>query len=701
MKDRTPDGLAGEVFPLDAGRSSITFAVGEDGRLHQLGFGPDAPRAAEVPLALYPLAYPTHGEEPLREPALRVTHADGAVSTRLVVRHVAVTSHARGPALRITLADRVAPLEVTLRLQAWPDDDVLEQWVEVTNRGSAPVTVHELAAAAPAFARVDPYLTHWSGGWAAEWTETTEPLTVGCKTVASAGGVRPSLHCPPIVLLHPDGPAAEEEGTVVAAVLAWGGDSRLDAEVTTHGQLRLLAGHQHRGAERRLDPGQTVDSVRSLWCWSDAGVGPTSRALHRFVRNHVVRDGHRSRARVVNTWEAVFFSLDPEVLRAQIDGAARIGGELFLLDDGWFGNAYQRTDDTQGLGDWEVNETVLPGGLQPIIDHTLAAGLRFGLWVEPEMVNPRSRLYEEHPDWVIGEPGREPRTERHQLVLDLCRPEVAEFVVGTIDRLLARHPDISYLKWDANRDITEAGSTGLAADRQSHLALDRVRATWRVMEAVARRHPDVEMMLCASGGGRSELGTLRWFHEVWTSDNTDPVERVRIQWGASHLLPASTLGAHVTRWGDRPLPFALAVALSGRFGFDLDLRRLSEAELDLCRQASADDDAIRSVVQHGDLFRLHSPIGSDRAALAYRSTAGDRWLVFAFVLPSSGDGRPVPPRLGIPGLGPGTPVLVHELTPGRRCSPTEGSVDTDGLLLDWPAGEAPVASIWEIRPIKS
>lgn len=681
-----------QLIEIRAGRTGLVLGVGGDGRLHQVGFGPGV-RAEEpaFPLALYPLAYPTFGEEPLREPALRVTHVDGATSTRLRFESASTWSHEHGDVHRVELVDRVAALPVSLCFRTWPEHDVLEQWVVVGNHGGGDVVVHEVAATAPALAGAAPHLTHWGGGWAGEWRPTTEALTFGTKVVASAGGVRPSLHLPPVVLVSPDGEPLEDHGVVGTCTVAWGGDVRVAAEVAPMGPWRLIAGHQGRGAERLVGPGEQFETPRAYWVWSDAGTGPASRALHRFARQHVVRDGTELRATVANTWEAVGFAFDEERLAVQIDRAAEVGAELFLLDDGWFGGRHPRDDDTTSLGDWSVDRSKLPHGLQPVIDRTLAAGLRFGLWVEPEMVNPVSELYEAHPDWVIAEPGRERREERNQLVLDVLQPEVRDFVAGVVHRVLAEHEGITYLKWDANRDLTEPGSTALPADRQSHLPVDRVRATWDVAEQVRLDHPQVELMLCASGGGRSDLGTLRWFQELWTSDNTDPVDRVRIQWGASHLLPASVLAAHVTHWGRRPIPFACAVALSGRFGFDLDLDALSDDDRATCAAASATYRRIRDLVQQGDLHRLVSPIGSTRGALAYVDPAGDRAVAFAFRLP--GD-EPGGEPIALPWLGDVTGWVVEDLTPGTA----PGAVaPLDPAGLAWPVGEAPVASVLELR----
>jgi len=700
--------MTGERIEIDGGRTGLVLGIGEDRRLHQLALGgPDA-RAAEqaFPTLLYPLAYPTFGEEVLREPALRVTHGTGSPSTRLVVDGWSEQLHPHGRVHRVELVDRVAPLVVTLCWRTWPAYDLVEQWVEVTNTGDAPATLHQAASAAPAMPGDDPWFTHWGGGWAHEWAETTEPVTPGTKSVASAGGVRPSLHRPPVALFAGSGRATETTGSVLAATLVWGGDTRFDAEMAMHRHCRLIAGIQHRGAERVLEPGERFTTPPAALLWSDDGVGPTSRSLHRWARDHRVRDGDRPRALVFNNWETMFFDLDVPKVDAVVDGAADLGAELFLLDDGWFGDRYPRDDDQQGLGDWSVDPAKFPDGLTPVVDHALASGLRFGLWVEPEMVNPTSELYEQHPDWVIHEPGRERREERQQLVLDVLQPEVRSFVVDVVDRALALHPGISYLKWDANRDVFEAGSPALPADRQSHLAVDRVRATNEIMAEVARRHPDVELMLCASGGGRSNLETLQWFHELWTSDNTDPVDRVRIQWGASHLLPASVLGAHVTRWGEKPVAFGCAVALSGRFGFDLDPRTLTEDERTAAVQAAETAKRIRGLVQFGDLHRLVSPVDGPLGALAYLdpnladATDADApcAAVFAYRLEDDeADAVPVP----LPGLDPDRRYVVEDATPGssergRAIERTGAELAAGGLT--WPEALAPSARVLVISP---
>ncbi len=601
------------------------------------------------------------------------------------------------PRTEIRLVDPDYPLEVRLYFDS-ENHGVLRQWVTVTNRQPDAVTLFEVAAASPLLGAASPHLTHYGGGdWSAEWTTTTELLTPGTKLVDSRGGVQPHLRACPFFLLAPEGPPQEASGTVVAGALAWGGNMRFAFERTTAATVRAWCGHNPMAAEYVLDPGSTFSTPEQIWAWSSEGVGPLSRRFHRWVRAGAVRDGDELRPIVVNNWEATFFSFDTNRLLGLIDEAADLGAELFLLDDGWFGTSHPRDDDSAGLGDWQVNEARLPGGLRPLIERAGERGIRFGLWVEPEMVNPRSTLYGDHPDWVVGHPKRRRREMRHQLVLDVLQPAVADFVLDVVDRTLAENPGISYLKWDANRFLTDPGSPTLAAGRQANYWVDHARSTWDLMATVAERHPEQTLMLCASGGGRVDLGSLRWFHEVWLSDNTDPVDRVRMQWAASHFLPANVVAAHVTRLGQRPIAFGCAVAMSARFGFDVDLEGLTDAERRVCRRAVALYRDVRPLVQLGDLWRLLPP--DERAALSYLSPDGHRAVVFGYQL---ADGTAGAGALRLGGLDPGqryevTAVDLAAPGPERNAEQWSGA-DLMERGLAWPLTAACTARIWVLGP---
>ena len=422
-------------------------------------------------------------------------------------------------------------------------------------------------------------------------------------------------------------------------------------------------------------------------------------AFHSWTKARVLRDPQRTRAIVANNWEATFFDFDEDRIKGLIKQSAELDAEVFLLDDGWFGTEHPRNDDEQGLGDWEINTDKLPNGLGSLAETAEQVGIRFGIWVEPEMVNPRSRLYSDHPDWAVRD-GRDPALHRNQLYLDPLLSDVTDFECNVIDQTLASAPSTSYVKWDANRPITDPGSGALPKDRQSNLFVDGVHRTWEVMRRVAETHPSVDLMLCASGGGRSDHGTLRYFHEFWTSDNTDPVTRIRMQWACLHFFPASAVAAHVTRWGERPLGFACAVALSARFGIDLDLTSLTDAEKDVLRTSVEMAKRTRDLVQFGKLTRLISPTdGTDgsRAALAF--TRDSDAVVFRYQIDSpTTDPAPLPQ---MDCFDPGLSYRVRrtELNETVRSSDEglHGGVEVDQMVQSWPLKEALSADIIEIR----
>ncbi len=698
--------------------AGISFEADRAGRLRQIGFRPradDGPRLERgaFPPEAFPLAYPAWGQDVSASPALRLTSHDG----RQTCYPVLAGYDRRADDHHIRLTDEPTRLTVDLRLRAYTDG-VIEQWTEIRHDQPGPVTLHAAAAAAPVLHVRKPWLTSFHGDWAAEWTESAGPVPIGETVIESFGAVRPCLQASPFVLIGPYGTVREEADTVLAGCLAWGGGIRLAVtrRVGRPDLMRLVCSQQQVGYV--LDPGQVFCTPRMIWAWSREGTRPLTHRLHRWVRAHAVRDGERIRPVVFNTWETTYCDFDQARLAGLMSGAGGLGAELFLLDDGWFGAEFPRNDDTAGLGDWEPDPAKLPDGLRGLTTTADQHGLRFGLWVEPEMVNPASRLYRSQPDWVVAEPGRPRREERNQFVLDLCLPAVRSFVTETVGRLLASNPGISYLKWDANRDFSEPGSTALPADRQGNVWIDTVLARWRAMAEVAERWPDIELMLCASGGGRTDLGTLRWFHEVWLSDNTDAVARLRMQWHAARFLPPQLLAAHVTRWGDQDIAFACAVAMGARFGFDLDPAALSPAELAVCRRATQLYLDVRDLVQLGDLFRLIAPDGpgsGGRAALAFSDPSRHRAVVFGYQITAAadeaaadaehpaarpGDARePPPPTCPVPWARADRQYRVQQLTltsaDGHVTRSGGGALLADGL--PWPLRAARTAVIWLVN----
>jgi alpha-galactosidase len=501
-------------------------------------------------------------------------------------------------------------------------------------------------------------------------------LTPGTKVLDSKLGVRADQFQNPNFILSLNGKATETSGDVLAGSLAWSGSFQFAFDDNAQG-VRALCGINPFMSAYHLKPDGTFTTPKMIWAWSDHGLGDMSRKLHDWARDFGLRDGHKTRAVLLNNWEATGFDFDFDRIASLFAPAKEIGTELFLLDDGWFGNQYPRVNDHAGLGDWQPNKKRLPNGLAPLAKAAVNAGLRFGIWMEPEMVNPNSELFHAHPDWVIRQPKRELELQRNQLVLDLTRPAVQQFEWNTISNILST-PDISYAKWDCNRYLTQPGSPYLAADRQSDLWIDYVQALYALMDKTATTFPNTEMMLCSGGGGRVDYGALKYFQEFWPSDNTDPVARVAMQWDYSYFFPPLAMASHVTHWGNRPMHFACSVAMSARFGMDLDLTKLSPQDQAICAGAISAYKRIREVTLLGDLYRLEDPHNHYRGALNYVAKDKARAVVFVFQL-QAGRNVVVRPQ----GLDPARRYTIHEMNPapGRAAMEQEGQTFTGAELM--------------------
>lgn len=675
------DGAAGpvvlppyETFGLSTKNFALDFEVGDDGRLYQRAIGA---RAEQEHLRRDDEFYPQAGDGYIWEPAVQVVHADGNTSTALLYEGITRTDEGTGrELLRIKLRDPAYPFEVALCFRVHRDHDVVEQWTETRHHEVGTVKLERMASSSLLLMPANLHLTHFYGDWANEMNPVTEPLTPGTKVLDSKLGVRAHQFGNPSFLLSLDGPVKEESGRVLGGSLAWSGSFQCAFDHTGH-RVRAVCGMNPFASAYHLKPDTTFATPVMIWVWSGAGAGEMSRKLHAWAREFGFRDGHETRAVLLNNWEATGFDFDFNRIAGLYEPAKQMGVELFLLDDGWFGNKYPRVNDKAGLGDWEPNRKRLPAGLAPLASQAVKSGLRFGIWIEPEMVNPKSELFERHPEWVIRQPKRELELQRNQLALDLTRPEVQEFEWKVIQDTLGV-PDVSYGKWDCNRYLTQPGSSWLGPERQSHLWIDYVRALYALMDRTAKAYPKTELMLCSGGGGRVDYGALRYFHEFWPSDNTDPVRRVSMQWDYSCFFPCMTLSSHVTHWGNRPMHFACAVAMSARFGMDLDLAKLPAQDRAICAGAISAYKRIREVTHLGELYRLERPHEAVRGALNFVAANRSRAVVFVFQLK---DGQPLPvlPQ----GLDPLKEYVVRELNPapGRGALPQEGKTFTGKELM--------------------
>lgn len=652
---------------------SLDFEVGSDDRLYQrvLEAGKDdRPQRGDE-------AYPQAGDGYIWEPALQVTHADGNTSTALLFDGVERIKEAEGRELvKIKLVDPAYPFQVTLCFRVHHDLDVLEEWTEIRHEESGAVKLDRMASTALDLPPQNVLLTHFHGDWADEMNPVSETLTPGTKILDSKIGVRAHQFGNPSFLLSFDGPINETSGRVLAGSLAWSGSFQCAFDHTGR-RIRALCGVNPYASTYALQPKSTFTTPVMIWVWSSNGAGEMSSKLHAWARDFGFRNGHEVRATLLNNWEATGFNFDFKRIADLFEPAKKLGFELFLLDDGWFGNKYPRINDHAGLGDWEPNRKRFPNGMAPLAQEAVKTGLRFGIWLEPEMVNPRSELFEKHPDWVIRQPKRELELQRHQLTLDLTRPEVQDYEWSIIKKTLSV-TDISYAKWDCNRYLTQPGSSYLGPDRQSHLWIDYVHALYALMDRTAKEFPKTELMLCSGGGGRVDYGALRYFHEFWPSDNTDPARRVIMQWNYSYFFPVMTLSSHVTHWGNRPMHFACTVAMSARFGMDIDLARLPDEDKAICAGAIGAYKKIRDVTHLGELYRLENPNDAVRGAINFVSKDRSRAVLFVFQL-KDGQALPAHPR----GLDPAKKYVIHELNPapGRAAIPQEGNTFTGEELM--------------------
>ena len=369
-----------------------------------------------------------------------------------------------------------------------------------------------------------------------------------------------------------------------------------------------------------------------MFTLSNNGIGEASRDIHDWARRYQLNMGMKDRLTLLNNWENTGFDFDQKSLAELMKDAKDLGVDMFLLDDGWFANKYPRKDDHAGLGDWEATASKLPDGIPGMVRDAKAAGVKFGIWVEPEMVNPKSELFEKHPEWVIMQPNRDTYYYRNQLVLDLSNPEVQDYVFGVIDRIMTENPDVAYFKWDCNSPITNIYSPYLK-EEQGHLYIDHVRGVYNVFSRVKAKYPTLPMMLCSGGGARMDYEALKYFTEFWCSDNTDPYERLYIQWSISKFFPAKAMGSHVTNWNNKAsVKFRTDVCSSCKLGFDIDLKSLSKDEYSFLQQAVANYHRLKNVILDGDQYRLISPYEKDHCALNYVSKDKKQAVLFAYDL---------------------------------------------------------------------
>lgn len=604
------------------------------------------------------------------EPGVKVRFPDGVRDAKLCYAGYTVSRDGTHDVLTIHMKDPHYSFEADLVYRVLPDLDLIERRACLRNAGAEDIQIEIVQSAVWSIPFHKDYrMTYATGKWESETQLRSALLTEGKKVIESRRGTT-SHHANPWFAID-NGRADEENGNVWFGALAWSGNWKITAEKTAFGHVRVVGGVNEFDFEWCLKPGETFETPVFTGGYSRDGFGGMSRKFHRYQLQHVLPSGPTGGLRKVlyNSWEATTFDIRVEEQLALARKAAKLGVELFVVDDGWFG---KRNDDKAGLGDWYVNTDKLPNGLGELIGPINAMGMDFGLWVEPEMVNPDSDLYRRHPDWVYHFPNRDRSTARNQLVLNLSKPEVKQYIVGFMTKLLSEN-NIKFIKWDMNRAFSEPGWPEAPPERQREIWVRHVNHLYEIWEELRREFPGVTFEACSSGGGRIDLGMLRYADQAWVSDNTDPFDRLSIQEGYSYVYCPKAMMNWVT---DSPshanhrktsLKYRFHSAMTGALGIGGNLNRWTDAELEEASVLIAAYKEIRPIVQHGRQYRLLSPSEGSLSAVQYVDDDRRESVLFVFLqVQQFGDGMP---RIRLSGLEPERVYRVQ----GDECFDMSGS----------------------------
>ena len=687
--------MRGEIVNISTPNTSLVLDAEKGGGLKILHYGDKMNDSDIANLkdagAINRDAYPVYGIQPQGEAALSVTHADGNMTTDVEVVDVKTSTVDGATVTTIAMRDKVYPFDLNVNYKTYPGEDVIETWVDVTNNEKGTVKLNRFMSGYLPVRYGDVWLSQLYGSWANEGKVDEAPLTHGVKMIKNKDGVRNSHTSHAEVMLSLDGKAQENSGRVIGAALCYPGNYKVFIDTDDSNYHHLFAGINEENSTYNLKKGENFKTPELALTYSDEGLSGVSRNFHRWGRNHRLHAGDKERKILLNSWEGVYFSINEEVMAGMMEDIASMGGELFVMDDGWFGDKYPRDVDNSSLGDWVVDTRKLPNGINGLLETAKKNGVKFGIWIEPEMTNSNSELYKKHPDWVLKAPHRDIVEGRGgtQLVLDLSNPQVQDFIYNLVDTMLTNNPEIAYIKWDANAPVMQYGSQTLPADRQSELSIRFHRGLTSVLQRIREKYPDVAIQACASGGGRANYGLLDYTDEFWVSDNTDALQRLGAQWGTSLFFPAVTMGSHIsavpnhTTYRVVPLKFRCDVAMTGRLGMEIQPRDMSAEDRDFCRRVIETYKGVRDVVQLGDLYRLVSPFDNRGAvSLMYVSPTKDK-AVYYWFRTNNDYSAPLVTRTPMEGLDPDASYKVTELNAiDQRPLASEGKVFTGKFLMD-------------------
>ncbi len=712
------------LFKLDTANTTYMIGITEDGYVGHVYYGRRLNRPGgeyllrakeyayilsvnarekEAFLSSFPFEYPTQWTGDLREGALDVMNEEGQCGCELFYRDYEITAGkpsleglpasfagegkaAEGVStLRLTLTDPVLEIDAELIYSVFEKEDVITRSVVIRNNSGKTRILQKVYSAS-----IDMDAGHYemlslTGSWARERHIRRRPVGIGKQSVGSIAGKSSHQENPFIALVTPG--AGQDTGEVYAMNFVYSGNFTAQVQVSQFDSLRMCMGINAENFSWTLESGDHFTAPEVVMTYSAQGLGQMTRHLHDFYRGHLIRSPylHKERPILINNWEATYFDFDTEKILSIARKAKESGIEMLVLDDGWFG---KRNSDTSSLGDWYVNENKIKGGIAALSDEIHKIGLKFGLWFEPEMISPDSDLYRAHPDWALQLKGRTATMSRQQYVLDLSRQEVRDYAYECVAKIL-RTAKIDYVKWDMNRELTDIGSAALPASRQQEVFHRYVLGVYEMQERLVTEFPDLLLENCSGGGARFDPGMLYYSPQIWRSDDMDPIERLRIQEGTALVYPLSCMGAHVccapNHTTARSVPFETRghVALSGTFGYELDITQIPEEDLEMIPGQIAEYHRYHGLIAEGDYYRIHSWSGEEPWDV-WGSVAKDRSeALYTFVQVLT---RPNvrSRRILLPGLEEDT---VYRLEGTEECY-TGGELAKCGILIPEMRGDA-------------
>ena len=680
-------------------KTSLVLHANEGGSLRFSYFGEkltsnEISQLKGTSMDLNQAAYPAFGQNDMLDlPAIQVLHADGQWTLYPTVDDVTTQTEGNATVTTITMTDKQYPVTLKVFYKAYSTVDMIETWTEITHREKKAITLKRYDSGHLAIPQGNLYMIHMHGNWNSETYPTCEPINPGLKVIRNTDGVRNAHNDAPEMMLSLDGKPQENKGRVIGAALCWSGNYELRVNNSSDNRYaHFYAGIAPQTTEYILEPKEVFTTPKLAFTLSNEGMSGVSRNFHRWARYEGwLHQGDQTRKILLNSWEGVYFDINEEGMFQMMEDIKSMGGELFVMDDGWFGDKYQRNDDVTTLGDWMVDKKKLPNGVASLVRKAKSLGIEFGIWIEPESSNTKSEFFEKHPDWVLQEKNRDLKLGRGgtQMLLDLCNPKVQDFVFRVVDNLMTENPEIYYIKWDANCALQNFGSNYLPANKQSHLYIEYHRGLIKTLQRIRAKYPKLVIQCCSSGGGRVNYGLLPYFEEFWTSDNNDPYQRVFIQWGTSYFFPSNAMAQHIAHspyWNTgrtTPIKYRTDVAMSGRLGMELQPRKMTDEEREQSRRAINDYKPLRELIQLGNLYRLISPYDNEGiASLMYTNDAKSKAVLFAYRVQYLYNMKT--PRIHLAGLDATKNYRLRELNVkvGSEPSPLNNKVFSGKLLME-------------------